>query len=539
MKPLLFLPTLIVLLYTGCQPATESSESAGDLGTLQYNFSISEASKADFDNGLLLLHSFEYEDAQDAFKLAIAADSTEVMAYWGVTMTHYKALWGLQDVPKGREIMNLLGATEEERVSKAEEGVERDFWKGVEILFGEGELTERNQAYADHMGTLYDRYKGDQEVAAFYALSLMWSVPTGRDTDIFGRSATVAAGILKENPNHPGALHYTIHAYDDPEFASQAIFAANKYAKVAPDAVHALHMPSHIYLARGMWDEMVASNEVSYEASVSRMERKGLSDAARGYHSYFWLHYGYLQQGQFDKATALMKDMLIFTPSADSRGANAYLVGMQNSQLVETGEWKLEDKPLQMVYDKLSLDAKAKENFFRSMMAFQTKEGTIIKEQIEMLDGEIASAEGLVTTEGIAMCSAGPTRYAPDKNSIYRAKTISNQMSALLALTEGDEMKAEDYFKKAVDFENQSSYSFGPPDIPYPSFEQYGEWLLTKERYQEALDQFENSLSRAPLRAKALKGKIAALNGLGKTDEAQKVQEELDTYWKKSQIASL
>lgn len=540
MKSIVFFPALIALLFTGCQPATDSSsEASGVLGTLQYNFPISEAAKTDFDNGLLLLHSFEYEDAQEAFKLAIAADSNEVMAYWGVTMTHYKALWGLQNVPKGRAIMNLLGNTQEERIAKTEKGVERDFWKGVEILFGEGELTERNQAYADHMGALYKRYKGDQEVAAFYALALMWSVPVGRDTDIFERSANVAAGILEENPNHPGALHYTIHAYDDPEFASQAIFAANKYAKVAPDAVHALHMPSHIYLARGMWDEMVTSNEVSYEASVSRMERKGLGDAARGYHSYYWLHYGYLQQGQFDKATALMKDMLVFTLSADSRGANSYLVGMQNSQLIETGEWGMEEAPLEMVYDKLSLDSKARDNFFKSLMASEAKDVATIQAQIAMLMKEISSAEVLVTTAGIAMCSAGPTRYAPDKNSIYRAQAISNQMGALLALVEGDEAKAEAHFMKAIDFENQSVYSFGPPDIPYPSFEQYGEWLLTKERYEEALPQFENSLNRAPLRAKALKGKIAALKGLGKIAEAQKVQETLDAFWRKAQVASL
>ncbi len=540
MKSALSISVMIALLLIGCQSTTDSSSKTSDvLGTLQYNFPVSKAARADFDNGLLLLHSFEYEDAQEAFKAAIAADSTEVMAYWGVTMTHYKALWGLQDVPAGREIMNLLGASKEERISKTEEGIERDFWKGVEILFGEGELTERNQAYADHMETLYKRYEGDQEVAAFYSLALMWSVPVGRDIDIFERSANVAAGILKENPNHPGALHYTIHAYDDPEFASQAIFAANKYAKVAPDAVHALHMPSHIYLARGMWDEMVSSNEVSYEASVNRMERKGLGDAARGYHSYYWLHYGYLQQGQFDKATALMKDMLIYTPSADSRGANSYLVGMQNSQLIETGVWGLTEEPLQVDYEKLSLDSKARENFFQSLMAFQAKEGKTIQAQITMLNDEIASSEVLVRTAGIAMCSAGPTRYAPDKNSIYRARTISNQMSGLLALVEGDEAKAETHFKIAIDFENQSVYSFGPPDIPFPSFEQYGEWLLIRERYEEALAQFENSLSRAPLRAKALKGKIEALKGLNKTREAQKVQEILDTFWKRSQIASL
>jgi tetratricopeptide (TPR) repeat protein len=536
----LFLLLVAVLLLSDCKQQPEKQETpSDDLGVLQYNFPVSDQAKASFDKGLLLLHSFEYEDAAEAFEVALDADSTEVMAYWGLAMTEYKALWGLQDVPAGQAYLARLATTKEQRLSKAEEGLERDFLQGLEILFGEGDQVTRQQAYADHMGGLYDRYDGDQEVAAFYSLALMWSVPVGRNAEIFNRSAMVAEGILKENPNHPGALHYTIHAYDDPEAAALAINAANKYAKVAPDAVHALHMPSHIYLARGMWEEVVNSNEVSYAASVARMEQKGLTDKARGYHSFFWLHYAYLQQGRFDKATELMKEMIRLTPLANSAGSNAYLVGFQNSQLVETGEWNLTEAPLKMDYEKLSLDSKAKENFFQALMASKSGDIATIKAQMAQLQPEIEAAKLLVTTEGVAMCSAGPSRYAPDKNSILRANVILNEMGALLAQIEKNDKKAEDHFKTAVAFENESEYSFGPPDVPYPSFEMYGEWLLDKDRFADALAQFENSLERAPLRAKALKGKIAALKGLSRLDEASETQKELDAFWQSAAMASL
>lgn len=254
-----YLATCLLILAC-CQPPSNSEQAASHLGELHYDFSISASAKPHFDEGLLLLHSFEYTDARVAFMQATEADPSELMAWWGVAMSHYKALWGLQDLDAGRGVMEQVGSTKAERLAKAENELERDFWTGVELLFGEGEFYERNKAYSDHMGELYKKYEGNEEVAAFYSLGLMWSEPVGRNQDLMRRSATVAASVLEENPNHPGALHYMIHAYDDPELANLAVLAADKYARVAPDAAHALHMPSHIYLQLGRWNDVVSSN---------------------------------------------------------------------------------------------------------------------------------------------------------------------------------------------------------------------------------------------------------------------------------------
>ena len=507
---------------------TEDATNTPTLGSLQHEFSISDAAQKDFEEGLLLLHSFEYDDAGEAFAKAIEADEEEVMAYWGMAMSYYKALWGLQDVEAGRALMKRLGEDKAARLAKCENQMEQDFWEGIELLYGAGELNQRNQAYADHMAKLHQQYPSNQEVAAFYALGLMWSVPLGRDAEVFNRSAEVVAGILKENPNHPGALHYMIHAYDDPEYAQLAIEAADLYAQVAPDATHALHMPSHIYLALGMWANVVSSNQASYQASLNRMERKGLDPSHRGYHSYAWLHYGYLQQMRYDDAHGLLKDMAQFTTDYPTRQARSYWISMINAHWTDVGSWSDEIEPMVVSRQDLSLVSKAGHRFFQGRMAFANQDSKTLKLQMDSLNQEIGQAELLVTSEGITLCSAGTTRYAPNRIDVQRATVMLHQMSAWAALLENDNQAAEKFMKEATALEARTGYSFGPPDIPYPSFEQYGFWLLDQGRAQEAKAQFEKSLERTPKRTQSLNGLVTALSELQMVDQLNAAQKELE-----------
>ncbi|MEP5364918.1 MAG: hypothetical protein ABJQ37_13795 [Reichenbachiella sp.] len=528
----------LAILTTACNSNKKTNTDKNTLGELQHGFPVSVEAQADFEEGLLLLHSFEYDDARKAFSIAAEEDPNEMMAYWGMAMSHYKALWGLQNVVDGRNILEMTGATKEERIAKTEEGIERDFWIGLELLFGEGELKERNQAFADHLSQLHKANPEQQEIAAFYALSLLWSAPRDGSQEQNINAAEIAQGILAENPNHPGALHYTIHAYDSPNLAIKGIEAANKYASTAPDAVHALHMPSHIYLNRGMWNEVASSNENSYGASVRKMERLGLGDEARGFHSYQWLHYAYLQQGRFDKATKLMKDMLTYTVNAQTPSARSYLVSMQNFQVLESGSWNLNEAPLVVEIEDLSIENIAQHHSFVSLMASKDSDLDTIQEQIEILEGKIAAAEILVTTDGIAMCSAGYTRYAPNKQTIMGAEIMLNQMKALLQISKGQHQNAEIHLKQAVSIESELPLPQGPPDIPWPSFEQYAYWLMTQDRYEEAIAVFDQGLARTPLRAKALQGKKAALEALGDRERAQEIQSLLDVFWQRELIAS-
>ncbi|MEQ8925969.1 MAG: hypothetical protein RLO81_09175 [Fulvivirga sp.] len=524
----------IVFLLVNCTQKKESSKET-QLGDLGHDFSISDEAKEYFDKGLLLLHSFEYEDAREAFIDAKKADPEEVMVYWGEAMTHYKALWGLQDVDAGRAVMQELGATKEERLAKAENELEANFWKGIELLYGEGELSERNKNYVNHMADMYEANPGNQEIAAFYALGLIWADYDNNEN--LKKSSAVAASIIEENPTHPGALHYMIHANDDPEFAQVAINAANNYAEVAPDAAHALHMPSHIYVALGMWNEVVSSNIDSYQASLNRMERKNLDGNARGYHSYAWLHYGYLQQGNYDKAADMLKDMIGY--HYDSTGSKSYLIMMQNQQRIESGQWPESLSPVNVDYSSLGLQEKSAMHFFRSLMAFDQKDAATIQLEIDTLYSHLEAAKLVVTEDGIALCSAGPTRYAPSQSGIDKTQAVLYQMEALVAQLENNDSKTEELLKKATAQESAGSYDSGPPFIAYPTFEQYGDWLLTKGRYEEAIVQFDISLKNRTNRAKALLGKKEALLRLQRIKEAQEVDEILNVFRMQEQVSSL
>jgi tetratricopeptide (TPR) repeat protein len=534
MKNLLLLSLLVTVLF-GCDSESKKAPTENDyhLGEIQYSFSISEAARPDFEKGLLLLHSFEYEDGIDAFSAAQKADSTEIMAYWGEAMCHYKALWGLQDVDAGRAVMQKLGATEEERHEKTEEGIERDFWKSIELLYGEGEVKDRNRNYVAHMEALYEKYPKDLEVAAFYSLGLMWA--DYKNQEYLDRSAEVALGIIEMNPIHPGGLHYMIHANDNPEHASNALEAANSYADVAPDAAHALHMPSHIYVALGMWNEVVASNIAAYEASLHRKELKGLDGSAREYHSFAWQHYGHLQKGDYQSAARLLEEMISYYPDHGSwersQGYLSYLVTMQNEQYIEAGEWPANLTPIDVDCNLLGLAHKSGFHFFKGYTAYQNSDAESLNKEIEDLTVQLHIAEVLVNDDGVSLCSAGPTRYAPNQTRVNKTKAVILQLKAMAAMLEGDDSLAEMHMQEAVEIEENEKYDSGPPFIAYPTFEQYGEWLLTQGRAEDALVQFEKSLEGRSNRSKALRGKIAALQTLDRHDEAAEVQKVLDGFW--------
>lgn len=511
-----------LLLVIACAAPQQPPAESSNLGNLNHQFSISPEAKADFDQGLLLLHSFEYDDAREAFEKALEADPNEVMTYWGLAMTHYKALWGLQDMEAGQSVMAQLGENPAARLDKAENQLEMDFWQAIEILYGEGELQERNEKYVAHMEQVYLAHPDNLEVAAFYALGLMWA---GYDKqENLSRSSKVAQSIIAENPTHPGALHYMIHANDNPEFALEAITAANDYAKVAPDAAHALHMPSHIYVALGMWQEVVSSNRESYDASLNRVEVKNLNGSARGYHSLAWLHYGHLQLGEYDKATAILEEMIRY--HAEGSASKSYLIMMQNQQRIESGKWpaKLAFQDIDESALKIGMEGKAKIHFLRSLLAFDDKDAATIKEEIASLKTHLEASKLLVDDQGVALCSAGPTRYAPNKENLTRTEVVIHQIEALEAMLSGDKQAVEAHLSAAVTLEEEAGYDPGPPFIAYPSFEQYGEWLLDQERYEEAVTMFDKSLLQRTNRTKALKGKLVALKALGQEEAAGKAE---------------
>jgi pentatricopeptide repeat protein len=378
----------------------------------------------------------------------------------------------------------------------------------VEILYGEGTKNERDQAYAAHMQTLHQKYPENHEVGAFYALSLLGSVPVGRDDEVYEKGAVIAKSIIAENPNHPGALHYLIHSYDDPMHASLALHAADSYSKVAPDAAHALHMPSHIYVAMGMWDEVVASNEVSWQASVDRMKRKNLDYSAQSYHAFHWLMYGYLQQGRYSKARQIMDDMVRYTEAVPTKGARAYLISMKGTYLIETNDWDSPVADIEVDRDDLNISLRAIYSYIEGVKTYHAKNTEGLQEVIHVMEDERLQKTALVNEKGVALCSgAGGFAETPNQLDIDQAYVMELQLKGMLAGLEGDAKAAEKMLLEATLLEENISYAYGPPPIVKPSHELYGEWLLQANRPEEAEVQFNKALDRGPNRILSLRGK--------------------------------
>jgi tetratricopeptide (TPR) repeat protein len=484
---------LSLILWLGCK---EQKPDPAYLGVVSIEITGEKEALPHFEKGLLLLHSFEYADSREAFEKASEIDPDMPMAHWGVAMTHNHSLWHEQDYEKGIEALKSI---DEESLSEVTE-LEKDFVSAVRILYESDTIKSvRDKNYASEMQRLSVKYPDNHEVSAFYALSLLGSVEEGRDEQIYGQGAVIAKGILEENPNHPGALHYLIHSYDDPGHAQYALSAADSYAVVAPDASHALHMPSHIYVALGMWDEVVSSNENSYQASLNRMERKGLGNDARGYHAYHWLEYGYLQQGRTEDARKLVEDMVIYTRETPSKRARTHLVFLKGTYLVESEEWTGEIADIPVDIDDLNVSTRSQYRFLEGMKAYTKGDIEALDQQIAELEKDHQKESYLVTYDSATFCS-GANRDDTTPSMLTETEIITEQLRALKAWLQDDPDKVESHLRKSIELEEGLSYSYGPPAIQKPTHELYADWLLSQGREDEAKVQYENTLKRAPKR---------------------------------------
>src|SRR5262249_19811004 len=183
------------------------------------------------------------------------------LAYWGEALSYDQPLWYSENVAKARAALAKLASTPAARQAKTPTAREKGYLDAVERLFGDGTSAQRHRGYADRMAELSRANPADDEAEAFYALALLGTIPNGqRDSATSLKAGEIASAILKRSPQHPGAAHYSLHAYDDGEHAAMGLEAARIYAKIAPASSHARHMPSHVFLPLGMWDDAAASD---------------------------------------------------------------------------------------------------------------------------------------------------------------------------------------------------------------------------------------------------------------------------------------
>ncbi|HKG95370.1 MAG TPA: hypothetical protein VKA84_25850, partial [Gemmatimonadaceae bacterium] len=283
-------------------------DTAG-LGEVSFPNSGAAAAQGPFLRGLALLHNFEYEDAADAFQDAERRDPAFALAFWMEALTYRHGVWGTEDLESARGALARLGPDAEARLARARTPRERAFGATVEALFAQAPEPQRVRAWADSLRRLAAAEPDDPEWATFAAIAIMDSFRWLRGLErarARDESAALAQRAFEAHPRHPGAAHFVIHANDDPVHAPLAERAARAYAQIAPSTDHALHMPSHIFVQLGAWDDAVAANERSWAASRAWVSRRQAPNAHNSWHTLSWLQYAYLQQGRMRAARALI-----------------------------------------------------------------------------------------------------------------------------------------------------------------------------------------------------------------------------------------
>jgi tetratricopeptide (TPR) repeat protein len=452
--------------------------------------------EAHFLRGLSWLHSFEYEEAIEEFRAAQQIEPAFAMAYWGEAMCYSQPLWGREDVAAARRTLARLRASPSERAAKAATPRERGYLVAIERLFADGDTLARLAAYSEAMKAVAEQHPEDLDAQAFYGLSLLALRPRGiavhdhsavesgfnvisaKDDNFSPKAAEIFERVLGRNPNHPGALHYLIHAFDDPVNAPKALDAARRYAKVAPEATHALHMPAHIFVQLGEWKDAAASDAAAYRASVEWARRKGLPASMRSFHSLEWLHYEYLQLGEFQKAAETIAEIEPIAAASASPEINTMVALMTARQAIESEDWA-------------SLRGQQQ---YRNYVELYALGFSAAKR------GEMHIAE-FVRTE-LARLPSDP-KYS---GLAVPLSILQRHISAVIEARAGRAAAAIELLKGAVAAEEARPFSSGPAEPIKPSAELLGEVLLESNRPAEARAAFEAALRRVPGRRLSLSG---------------------------------
>jgi tetratricopeptide (TPR) repeat protein len=421
---------------------------------------------------------------------------------------------------------------------------ERAYIDAVKRLYGDGDKRSRDAAYSAAMEKIYRAYPDDLDAAAFYSLSLLGLV-RGEDKTftLQSKAGAIALDVYKKNPNHPGAAHYIIHAYDDPEHAILALPAARRYADIAPEAHHAQHMPSHIFLQLGMWPEAAASNQAAWESSDAWMKRKNLSLSVRDYHSLHWLLYVYLQQGRYNQAEQLINLMkkVMSESTYDNKLRPGYYennyANMAAAFVVETERWNLatelfpESKAAPATTQQTTMGGGGAHGGHNPAPGPSGTSGATVRTSTANLTlpffvrGLAAAVEGSAAVE---------QNLAKLKTSGSKTQIRELEISALSASMKNDHAKAIQLMKKATALEEQTSPPYGPPSLIKPTHELFGEILLRAGKPAEAAEQFKIALRRQPNRARSLLGAARAAAKSGNHAAATTAYTKLLEQWQQA-----
>jgi hypothetical protein len=505
----------VLALAASCQAQEHQHGNNEKLGTVHFATSCNEVAQKEFNRAVALLHSFQFSSAVEGFNAVLGEDATCGIAYWGTALSD----WSNPFAPGMKDKSQLQAGRESAERGKtvgAKTERERAYLGAVGKLYSDYEGTPQRArliAYRDAMGEVAAKYPEDHEAQIFYALAIAASEDPA-DKTYAGRlkAGAILEKLFEQEPAHPGLAHYIIHTYDVPALAGRALVAARRYSEIAPDAPHALHMPSHTFTRTGYWQDSIDSNI----AAAAAARREG--QTAEELHASDYEIYAYLQTGQDDAARRIVDSLpeiaSRFDPKAVISGAGSpstgyfALAAIPARYALERREWKQAAQLTQL--ETPFPHTEAMTWFARGLGAGQLGQAQAARESVAALK-QIRER----------LLKVGENYWA------QQVEIQELEVGAWAALAEGKKEEALRQMKSAAGLEDGTEKSAVTPGPLAPARELLGEMLLEMKEPAQALEQFEATLTKEPGRLRALYGAGRAAQLSGRREASQKYFGEL------------
>lgn len=477
------------------------------LGTVHFETSCALNVQQDFNRSVALLHSFEFGPAITGFHSVLTRDPSCAMAHWGTALSYWGNPFG--GVRSDDALQQGRSAIEAARKADAPTARELAYIEAAARLFENYagiSQRERIVAYAQAMEHVASNYPDDTEAQIFYALAVnQTALPTDKSYAAQLKAASILEPLVGKLPDHPGLTHYIIHAYDHPPLASRALAAARRYAKIAPSAPHALHMPSHTFTRVGSWDESAATNRRSEQTAVEQGE------TTEALHAMDYETYAYLQMAQYRNAKAVLDRLPGVVAKFDPGGIGSAappmagyfaMTAIPARYALERGAWQ--EAADSVIPEEGTPFTIAMAHFTRAIGAART--GRPVKAQQDL--------ERLVEL-GDELRAAENSYWAEQVDIQHRVA------SAWVAFAEGQRDEAISSLRAAADAEDASDKSAVTPGPLAPARELLGYMLLEAGKPEDALVEFEQSMKKEPRRFRGAYGAALAAEGAGMQDKAR------------------
>jgi hypothetical protein len=471
-----------------------------NFGSVNFAVSATPEEKKEFNHAVAILHSFEYDEAEKAFANIIEKDRSCAMAYWGVAMSNFHPLW---EPPKEDDLKKGARAIEIAQKIKDKSERESDYINAMATFYKDWKTVDhktRCRNYEKSMEDIYRKYPDDIEAGIFYSLALNTTAdPTDKTYANQKKAGAILSKIAEQHPDHPGIIHYIIHNYDNPDLAEMALPAARKYASVAPASAHAQHMPSHIFVRLGLWDEAINSNIASINSARCYSEKASLAgNFDEELHGLDYLMYAYLQKGDNIHAEEQLNVIKnIHKVSAQNHKVAYAFAAMPARYVLENKYWK-EASRLKLFPENFPWD-----NFpwEQGIVVYARMLGKIHLNDIKGAESELAQLKTL------------QNKLLEQKDQ-YKANQLEVQIKtgeAWLELKKGDKLKAEVLMTQAADMEDGTMKHPVTPGEVLPARELLADMYLEMGRINKAAKAYEADLSRHPGRLNGLRGREIAM----------------------------